>query len=184
MTRSMSARVHRTAFRLIAATVAILSIFAPSVSSAQVAADPDTLVYHQITDLGADVYGVADPELSADGQVAVFADAPGTGDETTPNRIFTMDAEGGPLTEVDSYKTLCFCSSLVDINEDGSVVVSSDSIQLRVADQSGARELLVLASNELRPHSPDRRWRHRLLSRQSWHGHRRRRSHPPRRLGH
>ena len=151
MYRSMPVRVRRAAFRLTAATFAVLSMCAPSASAAQVALGPDTLVYHQITDLGDDVFGVAAPELSADGQVAVFADAPGTGDELTPNRIFTLAADGGPLTEVDSYKTLCYCSSHVDINEDGSVVVSSDSVQLRVASQSGGRELLVLTSNELGP---------------------------------
>ena len=53
--------------------------------------------------------------------------------------------------EVDSYPSLCGCGSLIDLSADGARIVSSDSVQLRVAEASGGggRELLALDSGEL-----------------------------------
>ena len=152
MSRAMPLLVHRAVIRFAVATVVILSLCTPSISSAQVEVDPDTLVYHQITNLGEDnLTGVGFPVLSADGTTAVFSDAPGTGDDINPNRIFTVNADGTGLTEVDAYKTSCYCGALVDISSDGSVVVSSESVQIRVATGGSARELLFLNSGELGP---------------------------------
>ena len=53
------------------------------------------------------------------------------------------------MTEVDSYPSLCFCGSLVDISNDGGTVVSTEGVQVRIADGGGARELLRLASGEI-----------------------------------
>ena len=52
MSRFIPTRGRHAAFRLIAATFAVLSMCVPNVTGAQVASDSDTLVYHQITDLG------------------------------------------------------------------------------------------------------------------------------------
>ena len=149
MPRSIFIRIRPSAVRLIVASVAILSMTFPSVSLAQVEANPDTLVYHQITDLGDDFIGVASPEISADGSTIVFADVFGASDATKPNRIFVVDADGSNLTEVDSYRPNCGCGALLAISEDGGVVLSSDSMQLRIADAGGARELLAIGGNEI-----------------------------------
>jgi hypothetical protein len=108
-----------------------------------------TLVYHEITSLTTPFSD--NPVLSADGARAAFAVAPGTGDPATPNRIFVVNADGTGLREVDAYKTLCFCGSDLDISADGSRVISSDAVQLRIAnaDGSGARPLVTLDSNEI-----------------------------------
>lgn len=107
------------------------------------------LVYHQITDLSEESVGVGYPVLSADGSTAVFADAPGSGDPATPNRIFVVGTQGGEPTQVDAYQTLCFCASLVDISDDGETVVSTDSVQVRIAEGGDASELIALYSNEI-----------------------------------
>jgi len=109
----------------------------------------ETLSYNQITTLEDDSGSVGYPVLSADGTKAVFVEAPGTGDPALPNRIFVIGSDGGGLTEVDAYQTLCFCGSIVDISADGATVVSTDSVQVRITDPGGARELIVLASNEI-----------------------------------
>ena len=91
------------------------------------------------------------PVLSSDGSRAVFAVAPGTGDPAKPNRIYVVNADGTGLREVDAYQTLCYCGSIVDISANGSRVLSSDAVQLRIAatDGGGGRTLLTLNSNEL-----------------------------------
>jgi hypothetical protein len=108
-----------------------------------------TLAYHEITDLTTPFSD--NPVLSASGNRAAFTIAPGTGDPARPNRIFVVNADGSDLREVDAYTTLCFCGSDLDISADGSRVVSSDSVQVRIAnaDGSGARPLVVLDSNEI-----------------------------------
>jgi hypothetical protein len=119
----------------------------PTVAS--VGRESSLLIYHQITHATGGTGSVGPAVLSADGTTAVFTDAPGTGAAETPNRIFTVDSEGGAPVEVDSYQTLCYCGSILDISDDGSAVISSDAVQLRIADGGGARELVRLASNEI-----------------------------------
>jgi len=106
-------------------------------------------VYHQITNLPEGSGSVGYPVLSGDGATAVFSQAPGTGDPATPNRIFTIGSDGSGMTEVDSYVPLCACGAVVDISNDGGTVVSTDSVQVRIADAGGARGLVTLASNEI-----------------------------------
>jgi hypothetical protein len=112
-----------------------------------------TLAYHQLTQwtTGANQRGEEAPILSDDGQRIAFARAPGTGDPANPNRIFLINADGSGEQEVDAYTSLCFCGALIDISADGSRIVSSDAVQLRIAEASGAggRELLALDSNEI-----------------------------------
>lgn len=109
----------------------------------------DLFVYHQITNLAEGTGSLGFPVLSGDGATAVFSEAPGTGDPATPNRIFTIKADGSGMTEVDSYVSLCYCGAVVDISNDGGTVVSTDSVQVRIADAGGARELVSLGSNEI-----------------------------------
>ncbi len=129
----------------------LASLLAPAVAPPSVSAQPtgDWLVYHQITNLPEETGGLGFPVLSGDGTTAVFSEAPGTADPATPNRIFTIAADGSDMAEVDSYVPLCFCGALVDISTDGGTVVSTDSMQVRIADAGGARALLTLASNEI-----------------------------------
>jgi hypothetical protein len=117
-------------------------------------ADIRTLVYHQLTQwtTPTNTRGEEAPILSEDGQRIAFARAPGAKeDPANPNRIFVMNADGSGEQEVDAYTALCGCGALIDLSADGSRVVSSDSMQLRVADGNGGggRELLSLDSNEL-----------------------------------
>ncbi|MBX3068929.1 MAG: hypothetical protein KF883_00375 [Thermomicrobiales bacterium] len=108
-----------------------------------------TYTYHQITNLTEGSGYLGFPVLSADGTTGVFSDAPGTGDPETPNRIYTIGFDGSGMTEVDSYTSLCYCDSFVDISDDGSTAISSESVQVRIADGGGARALITLASNEI-----------------------------------
>jgi hypothetical protein len=114
---------------------------------APIKAGSGTLVYHQLTAFPEGSGSVGFPVLSADGTTGVFSDAPGTGEAATPNRIFTIDLATRAITEVDAYRSLCFCGSMVDISNDGATVVSSDSVQLRIAGRPDS--LVTLASNEL-----------------------------------
>lgn len=113
-----------------------------------------TLVYHEITALttGPNRDNGQQPVLSDDGNRAAFAIAPGSGTPDNPNRIFVVNAEGSELREVDSYTSLCFCGSEVDLTADGSRVISSDGVQLRIAeaDGSGAAELIAFNSGEIK----------------------------------
>jgi Tol biopolymer transport system component len=112
-----------------------------------------TLVYHEITSLTIDplrVVALEAPILSADGNRAVYTIAPGSSDPNFPNRIFVINADGSEQREIDTYTPLCFCASMIDISADGSKVISSDYVQLRIAnaDGSDAKTLLTLTSNE------------------------------------
>src|SRR6478736_3044835 len=129
----------------------IAHVFLPAFTIAPVSAQAagDLYVYHQITNLPEETGSLGFPVLSGDGSTAVFTQAPGTGDPATPNRIFTINADGSGQTEVDSYVSLCYCGSTADISNDGSAVVSTDSVQVRIADAGGARELIALGSNEI-----------------------------------
>ena len=134
---------------VVAALITTMSHLTASAITQTESSDPDLLVYHQITDLGDDFIGVANPEISADGSTIVFADTFGSSDAEKPNRIFVVDADGSNLTEVDSYRPNCGCGALLAISADGDVVLSSDSMQLRIADAGGAREILNLGGNEI-----------------------------------
>lgn len=129
----------------------LAQLLLPSWSAAPVSAQSSRswFVYHQITNLPEETGSVGYPVLSGGGTTAVFSVAPGTGDPATPNRIFTIGSDGSGMTEVDSYVPLCFCGALVDINNDGGAVVSTDSMQVRIVDAGGARALVTLASNEI-----------------------------------
>lgn len=129
----------------------IAHLLLPVLATAPVSAQTtgDLYVYHQITNLPEETGTLGYPVLSGDGATAVFTEAPGTADPATPNRIFTILADGAGQTEVDSYVSLCYCGSTADISSDGSAVVSTDSVQLRIAGAGGARELISLGSNEI-----------------------------------
>lgn len=107
-----------------------------------------TLAYHEITSLtdGVDSNNGIWPVLSENGERAAFTTA--TYSPELVVHIHVIDAEGTGQREVDSYKPLCYCSASADISPDGSKVVSTDGIQLRVAnaDGSGAGALLNTGS--------------------------------------
>jgi hypothetical protein len=110
----------------------------------------ETYYYRQITNIDQSVTGsVGLPVLSADGQVAAFADAPGTGDPATPNRVYRIAADGSGLAEVDSYTPKCFCGSWVDLSADGATIVSTDSVQIRVTTGGNGTTILEVSSNEI-----------------------------------
>ncbi len=111
------------------------------------------LVYHQITGPTEPFSGIpGTPRLCANGnRVALTLPPSGTGNPATPNRIFVMNPDGTGLQQVDSYTSLVFSGSNLDISADGSKVVSTDSVQIRVCngDGSGATPLIALDSNEI-----------------------------------
>ncbi len=110
----------------------------------------ETYYYRQITNMDQSVTGsVGLPVLSADGLVAAFADAPGSGDPATPNRIYRIAADGSGLAEVDSYTPKCFCGSWVDLSADGATIVSTDSMQVRVTTGGNGATVLEVNSNEI-----------------------------------
>ncbi|MGH9940534.1 MAG: Ig-like domain-containing protein [Blastocatellia bacterium] len=112
-----------------------------------------TLAYHQITSFTDSVNssGGGAPKISANGNRIVYTMSPGAGDPKNPNRIFVMNPDGTGQKEVDAYGTLCFCASALDLSNDGSQVISSDTVQLRIASAAAAagRELVALSSNEI-----------------------------------
>jgi hypothetical protein len=144
--RPLSTHVPVGVVLLLVAQLLLPALSAPP-ASAQSAGS--WFVYHQITNLPEETGSLGYPVLSGDGTAAVFTEAPGTGDPATPNRIFTIAADGSGMTEVDSYVPLCFCGALVDISNDGGTVVSTDGVQVRIVDAGGARELIVLAGGEI-----------------------------------
>jgi hypothetical protein len=141
--------------RPFALALALVALVLASAAGRGAAAQDDTpepgppLVYHQLTNRVSASNSVGYPVLSADGSTAVFADAPASGDPANPNRIYVVPADGGTPTEVDAYVPRCFCGAHVDLSADGGTVVTTDSMQVRIADGGAARELLVLGSNEI-----------------------------------
>lgn len=133
---------------LVVASAGALSGFA---DAARVAAQTsEAYYYQQITNITDSYTGsVGFPVPSADGTMTAFADAPGSGDPASPNRIFRMASDGSGLAEVDSYVPKCFCGSWVDLSADGGVVVSTESIQLRVTTGGTGTTILEFASNEV-----------------------------------
>jgi hypothetical protein len=138
--------------------VSITPVAIPPAPSAVPLAEIRTLAYHQLTgwqtplfERGIEVGGETAPILSDDGQRIAFGNHPGEGAADPRNRIFVINANGTGEREVDAYPFLCFCASMIDLSADGSRVVSSDAVQLRVADDNGAggRALIALASNEI-----------------------------------
>jgi Tol biopolymer transport system component len=127
-------------------------------SAARAETEYHAIVAHELTAWDAttspnDGYGGGGefaPIISDDGSTIAFARAPGTGAEETPNRIFAMNADGSGEREVDAYTSLCYCGSILDVSADGSTIVSSDTVQLRVSTGSGGgKQLLALDSNEI-----------------------------------
>jgi dipeptidyl aminopeptidase/acylaminoacyl peptidase len=121
-------------------------------------ADIGTLAYHQLTAWSTTSlpgyipdYLEQVPILSDDGERIAFGVHPGEGAADPRNRIYVLNADGTGQREVDAYPFFCFCGSMIDLNADGSRVLSSDAVQLRIADGNGGggRELIALDSNEL-----------------------------------
>lgn len=139
----------RTVFAIL--LVGLMLLNAPlSLAQTGEATNEGLLVYHQITKVEHQTRAIGFPVISADGTRAVFVDAPGTGDEAIPNRIFVIGTDGAGLTEVDAYKTGCYCGSEVDISADGGTIVSTESVQLRIVRGTGAAQTLVaLTSNNM-----------------------------------
>ncbi|MBA2597589.1 MAG: VWA domain-containing protein, partial [Chloroflexia bacterium] len=133
--------------------VSITPAAIPAVAAPVPLAEVRTLGYHQITawSVGANDRGEESPIISDDGQRIAFARALGIQDPANPNRIFVMNADGNGEQEVDAYTPLCGCGALIDLNGDGSRIVSSDGLQLRVAEATGGtgRELMALDSGEI-----------------------------------
>lgn len=111
--------------------------------------DAGLLVYHQLTNLTDSVAGVGQPVLSANGERGVFTDSPARMDPATPNHVYSINADGTGLTEIDTYQPLCNCRSLLDISDDGATIVFTDAMQVRIADGGGVRQLLQVSSNEI-----------------------------------
>jgi hypothetical protein len=112
-----------------------------------------SLAYHQISSFTTQMNTGAPeaPIISRDGNFIAYAMAPGTGNPATPNKIFRINADGSGNHEVDSYTTFCFCGSMIDISDNGGKIISSDAVQLRIAngDGTGRRTLFALDSNEI-----------------------------------
>ena len=135
--------------------VFVLALLAPVVVAAQPATpapmSPEPLIYHQISMLEDGAGGVGPPVISGDGSTAVFTDSPAVAnDPEHPNRILAINFDGSGQTEIDAYEPNCFCGTWVDISFDGSTIVSTDSMQLRLtAGGAEAALLLDLTSNEM-----------------------------------
>ena len=87
-----------------------------------------TLVYHQITSFpsgaGVNMLNGDAPVISRNGNVAAYA---------VSNRIFAINTDGTTQRQVDAYTAQCYCDSKVDINSDGTTIIATEGVQLRVA---------------------------------------------------
>jgi hypothetical protein len=152
----MTMRSARTVARLLVLAGLLLPTAADVGAASQASASLEvlrTLVYHELTawDAGVNDGHEQAPIVSDDGETIAFARAPGSGDPANPNRIFVIGADGAGEREVDAYQTRCYCGSMIDVSADGSTVVSTEAMQLRIADGDGSsgRELLAIDSNEI-----------------------------------
>ena len=104
-----------------------------------------TIVYHQLTSLpdnGPD--GRTSTMLSGNGAVIAYTYAPASTKASNPNRIFVMNFDGTGARQIDSYTSLCYCGSIVDISDDGTKVVSTEGRQVRIVDDKGAHALVTV----------------------------------------
>jgi hypothetical protein len=108
-----------------------------------------TYAYNQITaltDQFRNMGAFQGPILSASGNRAVLADAPGhSHDNARYNDIYVANTDGTGLQMVDSYEQLCGCSAELAISADGAHVVSTDGVQLRFANVDGGAGQPVIA---------------------------------------
>lgn len=143
-----SGRRPSSALALIFSLLGVLPGFLlPEAAAAQSEA---TYYYRQITKIDTSVTGsVGLPVLSSDGQVAVFADSPGTDDPATPNRVYRIGADGSGLAEVDSFTPKCYCGTWVDLSANGATIVSTDSVQIRSTTGGTGTLILEVSSNEI-----------------------------------
>jgi len=89
-----------------------------------------TLVYHQITNLadnGPDYR--TSLAISGSGNVLAYGYSP----SPSKTAVFTMNPDGTGLRQADAYTALCYCGAVVDVSDDGALVASTDSQQIRLA---------------------------------------------------
>jgi hypothetical protein len=110
-----------------------------------------TLAYNEITRFPKEVRfsNGGMPVLSSSGNRIVYANAPGDETDARYNDIFVINADGSGQHEVDSYKQNCDCGAVVDISADGNTVVSTDSIELRVATATGSAGTQLITNREI-----------------------------------
>ena len=99
-----------------------------------------TLVYHEITSFTSATVVNSTPVLSDSGNRAAFAQAPGP-EPTRTTHVFVINADGTGQHEVDTYQQLCFCGAELDISADGSRVLSTDGIQIRMVNADGTNPM-------------------------------------------
>jgi hypothetical protein len=115
-----------------------------------------TLAFNEITSFPDGLRNLTDnqgPILSAAGNRAAFADAPGhSHTDARYNDIFVINSDGTGQQMVDSYEQFAYSDAEVDISADGSRVVSTDSVQIRSADVggSGGQAVIAFDSNSVR----------------------------------
>lgn len=98
-----------------------------------------TMAFHQLTSLpdnGPDLR--SSTALSGNGKVIAYTY------NGSPNLIYVMNFDGTGQRQVDSYAGQCFCPAIVDISDDGSVVVSTEERQVRIVDSNGALGLITV----------------------------------------
>src|SRR5438552_7915174 len=98
-----------------------------------------TIAYHQLTSLpdkGPDYR--TSTALSGIGAVIAFARDSG------PNQVWVMNFDGTGQRQMDSYKALCYCGSIVDISDDGAKVVVTEGRQIRLIDKGAVLPLITV----------------------------------------
>lgn len=89
-----------------------------------------SLVYHQITNLADDGPDYRTSlSISGSGNVLAYGYSP----SPSKTAVFTMNPDGTGLRQVDAYTALCYCGAVVDLSDDGALVASTDSQQIRLA---------------------------------------------------
>lgn len=142
----ISTRLRLTCFVLI--VIGLLA--APSLGRTTTAQESPgaSLVYHQITNRTDETGLISFPVLAAAGDRGAFSTflAGEGGPVYGMTTVSTVDAVSGESRVVDQYETLCNCDAMVDVSADGGTVVSSDSVQIRLA---GVGELVSLTNNAI-----------------------------------